>query len=133
MRYLPALLITLALAPSASACFPVQPANGTALTTDAVAAKPELKLIWRAHVSGMESFAFRPQEYARPVFVTRSDDVIVGTSDGNVTRLRAGSGEVVWRKLLLSTREDGINGGSEVSNDELASRRMDYSDGTGES
>jgi outer membrane protein assembly factor BamB len=140
MRYFPALLITLALALSASACFPVQPANGTALTTDAVAAKPELKLVWRTHVSGMESFAFRPQEYARPVFVTRSDDIVVGTSDGNVTRLRAGSGEIVWRKLLSSTREDGIlpihadpvvhNGVIYVGSINGSVLALDYDDGT---
>ena len=108
----PATALTLILfgvgATSLVGCFPIQPANGTALTVDAVAAKPELKLIWRAHVSGMESFEFRPQEYAAPYFVLRSDDVITGTSDGYVTRLRAGSGEIVWRKLLTSTREDGL-------------------------
>ena len=61
---------------------------------------PRLKLIWRELASEQEPWEYRPQEYARPLFSARLDDVITATSNGHLTRFRAGSGEIVWRVAL---------------------------------
>ncbi len=71
---------------------------------EAVAApKPRLKFAWREIASESERWTYLPQEYARPIFSPRLDDVITATSTGYLTRFRAGSGERVWRVAMHET------------------------------
>lgn len=62
--------------------------------------EPRLHLVWREKATEIGEWAYLPQEYARPVFLPRHDDLIVASSGGYLTRFRAGSGEIVWRQAL---------------------------------
>lgn len=71
-----------------------------------MAGPPHLSIQWRTQVREPETWGYMPQEYARPVFLERTDDLVVGASDGHLSRLRAGSGEFVWRVPLDGMRGD---------------------------
>lgn len=71
--------------------------DGAADLEDVSAIRPRLKFTWRELASEHEILSYLPQEYAKPIFSPRLDDVITATSNGFLTRFRAGSGEIVWR------------------------------------
>lgn len=87
-------------------CAPTQtPAKTATFKAKPLAKSPVFKIDWKAQLHPTAMWGYLPQEYATPVFIERNDDLVVGTSRGEVTRLRAGSGDVVWRTKLLG--EDG--------------------------
>ncbi len=91
-----ALTLTTGCASSGVATSPEVDASEDVLAAPA----PRLKVQWRAQATNAEGWAYLPQEYAKPVFLPRHDDLVVASSYGYLTRFRAGSGEVVWREYL---------------------------------
>lgn len=81
-------------------------AGGAASPAASTAGTPRLELEWRTQVTQLEAWGYRPREYASPVFVEDQDDLIVANADGYVTRMRAGSGELVWRQELRGARDE---------------------------
>jgi outer membrane protein assembly factor BamB len=81
----------------------VDPAGRHAATFSARASAPRLQLthIWSAQVHPTKMWDYYNQEYASPVYLKRADDLVALTSEGYVTRVRASSGEVVWRRPVL--------------------------------
>lgn len=67
----------------------------------AVASRPHLVHVWATDLHPQAPWDYYNQEYATPLYLARADDIIAPTSDGYVTRVRAGSGEVVWRAPVL--------------------------------
>ena len=92
---------------SLSACRPTTPPISPSFEAVALANQPRLAFSWRERIQDEVPWAYLPQEYATPVFVRDKDDIIVGSTDGSVQRLRAGSGERIWRVSLDLDNETG--------------------------
>ncbi len=123
-----------------AACAPT-PARTPSFQSTSIAKTPRLDMTWREQVQGRVPWSYYPQEYSTPTFVERKDDLIVGSTDGTVTRMRAGSGEVVWRKALTLKKESGrlpVHAPTAVTDDGIilaatlsgSIHALDYSDGT---
>ena len=61
---------------------------------------PRLVVKWRSRVDESSYWAYKPQQYAKPFFLGRNDELIVAASNGGVSRRRAGNGQVVWQRYL---------------------------------
>lgn len=101
------LLTACALLGAASGCAPAATSSQEASAPQpvekqglGVIEEPRLHVIWREKATEIGEWAYLPQEYASPVFLPRYDDLLVASSGGYLTRLRAGSGEIVWRQAL---------------------------------
>lgn len=88
------------------ACQPHTPAKSESFKAASEQPTPRLSLTWRKQVDIRETWNYLPQHYSQPVLLESRDDLVVATGDGYVTRLRAGSGEVVWRVELRDAAGD---------------------------
>ena len=73
---------------------PAAPSN-KAYRVEPRAPMPNLLLDWVQEVNPRTVWDYQPQEYASPFYVRASDTLIVASSNGEVVRIDAGSGEVV--------------------------------------
>ena len=78
------------------------PAQTPSFKAKPISKAPVLKIDWRAQLHPTQLWGYLPQEYATPVFIERTDDLVLGSGRGEVTRMRAGNGDVVWRTPLIS-------------------------------
>lgn len=98
------LFLILALCAGCAKLTEVEPPGRHAATFAArpAAPRPQLNHIWQVALHPQAPWDYYNQEYSTPIYLERADDLIAATSDGHVTRLRAGSGEVVWRQTVLN-------------------------------
>lgn len=94
------LLVCLSALTLVSACAQT-PAKTASFRAKPISKAPTLKLDWRAQLHPTTMWGYLPQEYSTPVFIERTDDLLLGSSMGEVTRMRAGNGDVVWRTRLV--------------------------------
>lgn len=82
-------------------CYATTPAKTASFKAKPLSKAPVLKFDWRKRVRPKVHWAYKTREYSDPVYVDSRDDLIVANALGEVTRMRAGNGKVIWRKKLL--------------------------------
>ncbi len=82
------------------------PARTPSYQVRPVVAPPRLEPLWRVEVDPADPWEDAPQQFAAPLLVSRTEDLIVAGSHGHVARLRAGNGQEVWR---VGLRDDAGN------------------------
>lgn len=80
----------------------VESKNKPAFHTEPAAPQPRFQVDWRKNVDEPAVTAFRPRQYAGPSVARTANqrEVLVGTDDGWLYRLRAGDGEMRWEVEL---------------------------------
>jgi outer membrane protein assembly factor BamB len=97
----------------AAGCAPnLEAKKKPAFHTDPAAPQPRLQVDWRQNVDEPAVSAYRPRQFAGPTVARTANgrEVLVGTDEGWVYRLRAGDGDVRWEVEL-----DGPVHGSPVA------------------
>ncbi|MEM1347465.1 MAG: PQQ-binding-like beta-propeller repeat protein [Myxococcota bacterium] len=80
-------------------------AKGASFKTRPMANPPKFTMKWAEQIAITPPWEPLTQEYAAPVVVPRSDELVVGTSLGDVLRMDASTAREVWRVSLVD--EDG--------------------------
>ena len=83
------------------ACAAATPAKTATFKASPLASAPVLKFNWRTKLRSKTHWSFKPLEYSAPVYVEASNSLIVGTTNGDLVRMNAGNGEVLWQVKLL--------------------------------
>ncbi|MBA2661832.1 MAG: PQQ-binding-like beta-propeller repeat protein [Bradymonadaceae bacterium] len=95
-----AALVVALLALASTACAAAPQNEGLAPVPKALAKQPRLDIRWRAGVGAGKMWDTSPREYASPVYIPRTDELLTATSSGSLTKSRASNGEVVWQRRL---------------------------------
>lgn len=69
-------------------------------TTRASAATPRIAFLWHEQLTSWKYLGTEPKEFANPTHIGASDELVVATSEGEVLKLQASNGSVLWRKRL---------------------------------
>lgn len=83
------------------ACVAHTPAKTATFKAQPLAGAPVITFNWRTKLRSKLHWSYKPLEYSAPVHVDTHNSLIVGTSDGDLVRMNAGNGEVLWRVKLL--------------------------------
>lgn len=74
--------------------------EGIARVPQAAATPPRLEIGWRAAVGADLMWNVGPREYASPVYLRGTDEILTGSASGSLTKTRASDGGVVWNRHL---------------------------------
>ena len=99
-------ILSLCLSLIATGCAGPEISSNPSFSSVAAAPTPRLKFHWRTQLHEPLNWAYLPQEYSRPALTKRTDDLVVGSSDGWVSRLRAGSGEPIWQHRMADDQDE---------------------------
>lgn len=81
--------------------------TGISLTTKPDTPAPEFVFHWDHQLVKPSTFSTHPGEFAAPAHSAGTDEVVVGTSNGELTKLQASNGEILWQirlKAALSSK-----------------------------
>ncbi len=67
---------------------------------EAFATRPHLDINWRRALDPPEMWAYKPRQYATPLYRAATDELFVGTDSGRLFKVRAGDGKVLWQTKL---------------------------------
>ena len=76
--------------------------TGTSLTTKPDTPAPEFVFYWDHQLVKPATFSTHPGEFAAPAHSAGTDELLVGTSNGELTKLQASNGEILWQIRLKS-------------------------------
>lgn len=74
--------------------------EGIARVPQAVATPPRIDVRWRTDVGAEPMWNVNPREYATPVYLRATDELLTGTTNGMLTKTRASDGSTVWSRQL---------------------------------
>ncbi len=74
--------------------------GGATFDTIASAPTPHLAFLWNQQMSSWRYLDVEPKEFATPSHVGATDEVVVATQQGEVAKLQAANGAVLWRTRL---------------------------------
>ncbi len=83
-----------------SGCGAAPSHEGIARVPQAVATPPRIEIGWRAPVGANLLWNVGPREYASPVYLRGTDEILTGSASGSLTKTRASDGAVVWNRHL---------------------------------
>lgn len=90
---------------------------------------PVIKLVWRKTIHDSQDWDYRNQEFSAPALISRKDELVVGASDGHVSRVKASSGKTIWSRTLVNPEKGPLGAdperlGSPVHADVLVHDRL---------
>jgi outer membrane protein assembly factor BamB len=69
-------------------------------SSEAFATAPVFSVNWRQQLNPVQTWDYRPREYAAPHYRPATGEMYVGTDAGTVFKVRGGNGELIWRQSL---------------------------------